>query len=369
LALDTYGHPHVAYYDETNSAVKYARWIGGEWRIEIVEARVGEGDAISLALDSENQPHISYYYSGPDDHALKYATTSSAVALSDMTCVPAVSPVPPPTEATTPTPTNRPPLPLPTEETSSGPIIRYFRADVEEVDPGGTVVFEWESEGATEVTLLHTSDGTWFQSEIELEPSGTFAYEMETHQEDKHAVFHLRARDEAGHTTMADLTISVRCPNTWFFALSSDICPSPPLLREAAEQHFEHGTMIWVEGNWTEGVSEGNWVFVLYDDGLTGPKWATYPDEWEESDPDRDPTLTPPPNLCQPVRGFGLVWRQNPDVRNRLGWAVDQETGFGTVIQRTMVLKYSSIYLRALDGNVWHLFAEQSGWEKILVEN
>ena len=69
------------------------------------------------------------------------------------------------------------------------------------------------------------------------------------------------------------------------------------------------------------------------------------------------------------MRGFGLVWRQNSDVRSRLGWAIDQETGFSAVIQGTMLFKYNSTYLRALDGNVWHLLAERSGWEKILVED
>jgi len=77
----------------------------------------------------------------------------------------------------------------------------------------------------------------------------------------------------------------------------------------------------------------------------------------------------PPPGLYQPVRGFGLVWRQYSQVRSRLGWAVDEETGFSTTIQRTTRYKYNSIYLRALDGNVWHLEPELSGWEKIIVED
>ncbi len=367
LALDTYGHPHIAYHDDTYRAVKYARWTGKEWQMTVIETDVGDGDTISLALDGENQPHLSYYYYNDlGEHVLKYATTSSVLTPSDIPCVPAVSlpaDVPAPTPAPSPTPTDAPPLP--TEEASSGPIIHYFRADVEEVDPGGTIVFEWASEGATEVTLLHKLDEDWTQSEIELDLSGTFAYEISDYQADQHAAFHLCAQDKAGHTTIAAITITVRCADPWFFAPPPGGCPSPPSVSEAAEQHFEYGTMIWVE-MWD---SEENKVLVLYDDDQIDPRWASYPDEWEEDDPDRDPTLNPPPGLYQPVRGFGLVWRQNSDVRDRLGWAVNQETGFSTIIQHTQWYTHNSTYMRALDGNVWYLNAEQSKWEKIQAED
>ena len=66
------------------------------------------------------------------------------------------------------------------------------------------------------------------------------------------------------------------------------------------------------------------------------------------------------------MRGFGLVWRERPNVRDRLGWAVDQEAGFITIMQGTTRYKYSSTYLCAFDGNVWHLGPERSSWEKIL---
>ena len=65
------------------------------------------------------------------------------------------------------------------------------------------------------------------------------------------------------------------------------------------------------------------------------------------------------------MRGFGQVWREQPGVRNRLGWATDLETGFPTSVQRTSRPKYNDIYIRALDGKVWRLLPEASGWEKL----
>jgi hypothetical protein len=67
------------------------------------------------------------------------------------------------------------------------------------------------------------------------------------------------------------------------------------------------------------------------------------------------------------VRRFGLFWPENGEVRDRLGWAVDQETSFDTVIQMTTLYKYNSTHVHALDGNVWRLWPELSGWEKIQV--
>jgi len=60
LALDSSGRPHISYYDESNSALKYARWDGSSWHFDSV-AGVGDGGWFnSLALDSSNHPNISY---------------------------------------------------------------------------------------------------------------------------------------------------------------------------------------------------------------------------------------------------------------------------------------------------------------------
>jgi len=72
LALDRDGYPHIGYsrHDGRScfeSFVKYAYQDASGWHIETVEDRSG-GSYISLALDRDGHPHISYSYSG-----LKYA--------------------------------------------------------------------------------------------------------------------------------------------------------------------------------------------------------------------------------------------------------------------------------------------------------
>jgi hypothetical protein len=114
--------------------------------------------------------------------------------------------------------------------------------------------------------------------------------------------------------------------------------------------------MIWIK--------DDDQIYVLFDDGQS-PSWRAYADEWDEGEPEDDPTLTPPAGMYQPVRGFGLIWREQEDVRERLGWATDREAAFSTAMQRTSRPRYNDLFIRALDGGVWKLLPESSGWEKM----
>lgn len=71
LALDSSNNPHISYQDYTNFDLKYAKWTGDEWATEIVDLTGNVSGHSCLALDSLNNPHISYHYRTND--ALKYA--------------------------------------------------------------------------------------------------------------------------------------------------------------------------------------------------------------------------------------------------------------------------------------------------------
>jgi len=247
--------------------------------------------------------------------------------------------------------------PTPTTEPGTGPTIDTFRANVDEADPGDTITLEWETQDATGVTLYHLqptgSLGDYWE---DMDTSGTFDYVIELEERNRTG-FVLFAGDDTGRIAQATLLIPLRCPDTWFFAPAPDDCPSGPAITfTAAEEHFEHGAMIW--------IGEQDLIYVLYGDGQT-PLWHVFSDEWDEGDAIDDPNLTPPDGLYQPTRGFGLIWREQADVRDRLGWATDVEVGFSAEVQRTSRPKYNDIYIRALDGGVWKLLSGSSGWEKL----
>lgn len=261
--------------------------------------------------------------------------------------VPAEGDTPTPTVTATATATSQPGV---------GPTINYFRANVDEADPGDTITLEWETRDATSVTLYHLMPTGQLGSFWEVDMSGSFVYEIDLAERNSTG-FVLFASDDQGHIAQKTLFVSLRCPDTWFFTPAPTSCPAgPAVVSAAAEEHFERGTMIWVQ--------EQDLIYVLFADGQS-LQWSVFADQWDEGEPESDPTLTPPPGRFQPIRGFGLIWRQQASVRDRLGWAIDTELGFTTAVQRTSRPKYNDTYIRALDGKVWKLLPMSSGWEKI----
>lgn len=76
LAIDRDGYPHISYYAKGvvggNPALRYARWTGSEWDIQIVDSEGNCGAYTSLALDEDDHPCISYLCG--EDTDLRYAT-------------------------------------------------------------------------------------------------------------------------------------------------------------------------------------------------------------------------------------------------------------------------------------------------------
>jgi ribosomal protein S27E len=71
IALDENNRPHIAYESDSDYCLKYARWTGSSWIIQTVDPTYSTGDFASLALDSNDNPHISYFYRNNGD--LRYA--------------------------------------------------------------------------------------------------------------------------------------------------------------------------------------------------------------------------------------------------------------------------------------------------------
>jgi len=281
------------------------------------------------------------------------------------TATPTPDPTPEPTSATsTPTPTASATLPAtPTSTPTPGePTILDFSANVAWADPGDVVTLTWSSTGATRAIIYKLlPSGQMTPDGWEVEPTGSMTYAIPPAERNWVSLM-LYVADDSDANAMATATIRLHCPSPWFFAPDpEDICPTEPLISWAAEQHFEGGTMIWVE--------EEDAIYVLYHGERVSSRWQWYHDRWDLSQPAEDPDLEPPPGLQQPRRGFGLVWRSYPEVREGLGWATGDELGFTTVMQRTTRFKYNAWYLLAFDGDVWYLGPEGSTWARITPES
>jgi len=152
-------------------------------------------------------------------------------------------------------------------------------------------------------------------------------------------------------------SVSVRpidevCDSTWFFLQPlPDSCPrNVPLADQGVYQQFENGYMMWVRRT--------DAIYVLYNDSIT-PRWEVYRDYFVEGMP-QEFNEAPPPNRWEPVRGFGLLWRNSTDVRTRLGWAIqDQETPYSVKLQMG---DDNAIFLNDPAGNIFGLTPDRNSW-------
>jgi hypothetical protein len=121
---------------------------------------------------------------------------------------------------------------------------------------------------------------------------------------------------------------------------------------EALTQPFERGAMEW--------VADGRQIYVFYAETHT---WARFADTWNP-DEVSIPGDPPPAGLFLPSRSFGKLWRENPTVRERLGWATALEQSFTGRFQRFergLMLRSpvtGSIYILYEDG-AWQRFEER----------
>ena len=66
IALDSTDNPHISYYDEyPRGILNYIRYDGSVWlppqTVDGITGNDDVGNYCFLALDSDNNPHISYY--------------------------------------------------------------------------------------------------------------------------------------------------------------------------------------------------------------------------------------------------------------------------------------------------------------------
>jgi len=75
LAIDSEDNPHIAYFDDNFDDLRYAYYDNGIWTVDIVDSVGDAGRECKLALDSQNRPHISYQQDYLGSYwSLKYAT-------------------------------------------------------------------------------------------------------------------------------------------------------------------------------------------------------------------------------------------------------------------------------------------------------
>ena len=82
------------------------------------------------------------------------------------------------------------------------------------------------------------------------------------------------------------------------------------------EHHLAHETSAFLPSPFDDAA-------VLTLDG----RFRSFTDTWVAGVDPETGNETPPLGLIEPKRGFGKIWRNNPDVRSALGWGINEEQG------------------------------------------
>ncbi len=268
-------------------------------------------------------------------------TDGSTLAEQLLDPLPLVSVGPTPVPTLTPVP---PPPVVPTVAVPPAQILS-FTAAPETVPRGGSITVGWQVINAVDIGVwLIEPGGRLSQAAPNPQPSGAWTVTLPDYYTTT-VTFMLFATDAAGNQVQQGLTRDIICPYTYFFGgpYEGETCPKEPARTvQAAFEAFENGVMLW-RGDTGE-------IIVLYNDTHLVEH---YRDTWQGEEV-RVPE-TPPDGLYQPVRGFGRLWVDNPQVRARIGWATTLEQGYTMTYQASGDFKYTRSYMDWPDGTVIYL--------------
>jgi len=240
------------------------------------------------------------------------------------------------TSAATVTPPRATPRPVLPTATPWQPRIFSFSTSPTEVTPGGIVTADWTADGQSASLCLRMGGGAVIRC-WDVSVSGTQNVVIEDfYRED--LLLDLTVSTPDGLEAIASIFLPLACPDDWwFFEDPPNNCPQDrPQISDAAAQYFENGWMLWIE--------EYDAIYVFFEG--SGQTFTTFFDIASDGDTDDDDDeYQPPEGRYVPVSGFGLVWRREEWVRERLGWALAPEFGFDTTYQWESGLNYGRLYL------------------------
>jgi hypothetical protein len=232
--------------------------------------------------------------------------------------------------------------------------IDYFTTDSESARPGDNITLFWSVRGADRARIFRLDENEERIYRWDVEAEGKIT--VSTRTSDREVARFLLTAEVDGATIEETLLIPLQCTELWFFDPAPAACPAePPQFSNQVEQTFERGRMIWIESQ--------NRIYVIFEDG-NSPAWAQYPDTYSEGLSEPEDAQLPPAGLERPVRGFGLVWSDNPRVQDRLGWATTPEVPYEGMYQADAAeASVATLYLRMRDGNILALDAQATTWE------
>lgn len=132
--------------------------------------------------------------------------------------------------------------------------------------------------------------------------------------------------------------------------------------RDFAKQYFENGVMYW----W-DNPDDPDYIWVIdspAEDLRSGSSSNRYPDEWD-GDEEVSCDAARANDGKGPLRGFGWLWCQRPELQARLGNPVEPEAGSGGTPPFGRLLRFQGgvMLVNPLNSEVYVLF-DQGDWQR-----
>ncbi len=195
-----------------------------------------------------------------------------------------------------------------------------FTANADAVLPGGTLFLNWAVEGVefAILDLYLANSNTPFTSLSDLPAAGSATITVPDNASDSVRLVLSGARRTRPNGFVAVIERLVQS------TLNIPVRPFPTPITTttyAAFQQYEHGFMIW--------RADTGAVYAFYQGGLWGNWFQSVYEGLSDS------AISAPAGLVSPVNGFGRVWGNFQDVRDRLGWATGVEQGYQMTVTRS----------------------------------
>lgn len=204
------------------------------------------------------------------------------------------------------------------EVPQSDPIIRFFNVSPDTAKIGDTIDISWNIENVdaviVEVYDAYPRNDILYSLE-EHHPvvgSTTFTIPEQTLHGATVTIYGVRYNiDNSARTITARLINASEVVE-----LEDDDKPPAPVETWAVYQAYDNGMMIW--------RADTGMITVFFDDGTL----RNYPLTYYAYLADVPDDIDVPEGKILPTNGFGRVWAYLDDVRERIGWATDTETGY-----------------------------------------
>jgi len=148
----------------------------------------------------------------------------------------------------------------------------------------------------------------------------------------------------------------------WFFSFRANFsepsCPGPLTTTSAVGQNFQGGRVYRYAPS--AGDAQAT-IYVIFNDGT----WTTFPDTWDQGQPNDDPNIVPPAGWYKPYGAIGKLWREQPGMRDKLGWAYQPESSFTGRIQAPVNDSGYYYVAHGLRNLALRLYTSSNRWEVV----